>query len=106
MRRTRALGQSFMPWRRAAAHLVVRRVLRVAAAGLAANVLPALHDAGVLEGAPKHLLKRRVTTQHPSLSVRKHQAEGDAFSAARRYGTSSAAIGIASACPPFVVSRS
>ncbi len=42
---------------------------------------------------------------HP-LPSGKTNSEGDTENASSRYGTSSAAIGMTSACPPLVVSRS
>jgi hypothetical protein len=38
----------------------------MAAATLAADVLPAFDDASVLERAPEHLFERRVPAQHPA----------------------------------------
>jgi hypothetical protein len=62
--------------RGATAHLVVRRPLRVPASLLATDVLPALDDACVLEGAPEDLLERRVAAQHASLKVGEDQVRG------------------------------
>ncbi|HEX5141112.1 MAG TPA: hypothetical protein VFX19_09220 [Dehalococcoidia bacterium] len=60
----------------AATQLIIGCELRVTAAALAADVLPAFDDARVLERAAEDLFERRVATQHPALGVGKHEGGG------------------------------
>jgi hypothetical protein len=91
----------------AAAERGVTDELAVLAALPPADVLVPQNQACVLHRPPQDLLKRSMGAEHRAVGSRKDELRGGTLHGLfQGYGTASCAMGITSACPPFVVSAS